>query len=446
VIDALHRGADAVVGLAGVALVHGTLLAAAAALLAATVLRRARPAVHAALWAVVLLKFVVPIGPGARFSLASLVDRATAEPPPEVVMVFSEAPAAPVAAVAPPAPRHPVAVAGVGLWLLAALALGLRQLRRYRGARRAALALPVAPAEVRAELAALAHRLGVRRSVDARLAPTGAPYVIGLRAPVLVLPAGLLADPARRTAALAHELAHVRRADGALRVLQLLAATLFFFWPVVRWVNRRLDLAREQACDAYAIAVGPLDGPAYARMLIAVARSRVPAAALGLGGSQLARRVGALTQPRRAGLGLGGAVAVAGFAAIGLTSAAAANTDAGPLPERPCYFTPEVAAEIMASYPEADVDGDGALTRAEVCDFQQELRRRYVIAAAAELPVDAAARDLLVDALPMGVVGGVEASPLASDDLCCDCSAPSGQPAEFNHAIATCTSPRGVAP
>ena len=46
-----------------------------------------------------------------------------------------------------------------------------------------------------------------------------------------------------------------------------------------------------------------------------------------------------------------------------------------------------------------------------------------------------------------------EASPLASDQLCCNCSAPdgstpttqpSGQPAEFNPAIATC--PRGVDP
>lgn len=446
-IDAIHRGADALVGLLGIALIHGTLLAAIAAVLTVTLLRRARPAVHAALWAIVLVKFLVPLGPGARFSLASLLDRAAAEPPPEVVMVFApEAAAAPVTPATPPPASHPLAVALVATWLAAVALLGARQLRRYVRARRAAAALPVAPASVRVELAALGRRLGMRRTVDARLAPSGAPYVIGGLAPILVVPAPLLDDHAGRGAALAHELAHVRRADGLLRALQLVAATLFFFWPVVRWINRRLDLAREQACDAYAVAYGPLDAPAYARLLISVARSRTPLAALGLGGSQLARRVGALTRPRRAGHGPLGAVAVLLFAAVGLTGARAATATAGPLPERPCYFTPAIAAEIMASHPEADLDGDGALTRAEVCDYQQVLRRRYVESVATEMVVDPAARDRLASALPMGVVRGAEASPLASDDLCCNCSAPSGQPADFNPANATCTSPRGVLP
>ena len=63
-VDRLHHGAAALADVATTALVHGTLLAIAAAVVAATLLRRARPAVHAALWLVVLLKFVVPFGPG----------------------------------------------------------------------------------------------------------------------------------------------------------------------------------------------------------------------------------------------------------------------------------------------------------------------------------------------------------------------------------------------
>ena len=51
-------------------LVHGTALAVLTGLAVVTVLRRARPAVVAALWTVVLLKFVVPVGPAMPLSLS----------------------------------------------------------------------------------------------------------------------------------------------------------------------------------------------------------------------------------------------------------------------------------------------------------------------------------------------------------------------------------------
>ena len=46
-VDRLHQGAAALADVAATAVVHGTLLAIAAAVIAATVLRRARPAAHA---------------------------------------------------------------------------------------------------------------------------------------------------------------------------------------------------------------------------------------------------------------------------------------------------------------------------------------------------------------------------------------------------------------
>ena len=62
-LASLSDGAGGVLGLLITALAHGTVLAAIGAVLAVTVLRRARPAVLAAMWTVVLLKFVVPFGP-----------------------------------------------------------------------------------------------------------------------------------------------------------------------------------------------------------------------------------------------------------------------------------------------------------------------------------------------------------------------------------------------
>ena len=117
---ALEATAATLVSVVGVALVHGTVLAILAAILAATVLRRARPAVHAALWTVVLLKFLVPIGPGARFSLASLAAELTAEPAADVTITFAGPADATVAAprIATLAPRHRLALVAGSAWAL----------------------------------------------------------------------------------------------------------------------------------------------------------------------------------------------------------------------------------------------------------------------------------------------------------------------------------------
>ncbi len=94
--------------------------------------------------------------------------------------------------------------------------------------------------------------------------------------PELVLPAWL--DPASPawSAAVAHELAHLARRDPWLRALESVATALFFFWPPVSWVCRRIDRAREMACDQWALAHGPLAPRDYARMLVELA-TRAPA-------------------------------------------------------------------------------------------------------------------------------------------------------------------------
>src|SRR5688572_29316796 len=82
--------------------VHGTVLAAITGVLALTVLRRARPALLAALWLVVLVKFLVPVGPGWSLSLSSALDQATgrsaAEPAAALGLASDASQAAPAAA------------------------------------------------------------------------------------------------------------------------------------------------------------------------------------------------------------------------------------------------------------------------------------------------------------------------------------------------------------
>ena len=80
------------------------------------------------------------------------------------------------------------------------------------------------------------------------------PHVVGLLRPIIVVPPALLDDAALLRAALLHEVAHVRRRDAIGRFIQVAATSMMWWFPLVRVVNRRLDLAREAACDAWALA------------------------------------------------------------------------------------------------------------------------------------------------------------------------------------------------
>ncbi len=77
------------------------------------------------------------------------------------------------------------------------------------------------------------------------------PTAIGFFKPAIILPAWLLestpADELRYI--LLHEFAHLRRRDDWTNLAQKIVQALFFFLPSVWWIERRLTLDREMACD-----------------------------------------------------------------------------------------------------------------------------------------------------------------------------------------------------
>src|SRR5204862_5255018 len=84
----------------------------------------------------------------------------------------------------------------------------------------------------------------------------------------IVLPIAALAalNPDQVEAILAHELAHIRRHDYAVNVLQTIAETLLFYHPAVWWLSNRIRVEREHCCDDIAVAVCG-DPIGYARAL-----------------------------------------------------------------------------------------------------------------------------------------------------------------------------------
>ncbi len=84
--------------------------------------------------------------------------------------------------------------------------------------------------------------------------------------PVILLPANLLPPSPDALGSsdlwllLAHEVAHIRRGDLWAGWVFALAQTLFFFHPCAAWAKHEWELAREEACDLFALRAGAMDG------------------------------------------------------------------------------------------------------------------------------------------------------------------------------------------
>lgn len=103
------------------------------------------------------------------------------------------------------------------------------------------------------------------------------PAVIGYFKPVVLFPAGMLAllPPDEVDAILMHELAHIRRQDFLVNVLQNLIEIIFFFNPAVLWVSSLIKSERENCCDD--IAVGQTDSKqSYIKALLAFQAFNLP--------------------------------------------------------------------------------------------------------------------------------------------------------------------------
>jgi beta-lactamase regulating signal transducer with metallopeptidase domain len=386
--------AKGIVTMLGMMALQGTIVA-----LIAMLLVRAMPrlsAWQAAVWLVVLAKFAVPWIPALPWSLSDVLALFTAEQQSGVVIVAMKS-AGPAAT--------PSLLPAIGwlflafVWLLGTTFVLARGYVRYRRTVHATRAAVPAPADAQALLAELAARVNVRRPAlsvgDAAIGP----YVVGAFRPIIVVPPALLADSALLRAALLHELAHVKRRDAFARVIQLAALALFWWLPVVRIVNRRLELARESACDAWALESGDVSRPAYARLLLQMAQLRTAAAPALAAPHALDARITAVLGPIvRPRLGLVHKLAIALWAVLALGGA---RTAAAQEPREVCIYTPEIAEALRQAYPDADTDRDGTVSHHEACEFQAEMRKHPVIET-------------------------VNSSPMLAEPLCCNCGESEG--------------------
>jgi len=85
-----------------------------------------------------------------------------------------------------------------------------------------------------------------------------APTVLGVLHPMVLLPGALMTGltPDDLAAIVRHELAHIRRYDLWMNLLQRVIESLLFFHPVVWFISRRLNAEREVCCDDLVVSSG----------------------------------------------------------------------------------------------------------------------------------------------------------------------------------------------
>lgn len=279
----------------------------------------------------------------------------------------------------------------------------------------------------------LRERMGIGTRVAVCESPAvDAPLVTGWIRPMILLPLGLTTGmPVSYVEAiLAHELAHVRRHDVLLGVVQRGVEMLLFFHPVVWWLSAEVRRAREEACDDLVVDTlqSPLD---YARALTELASLSPTPSALAMGAhsgdlmsriQHIVRRSPRPLRPRRRAHALPIALVVG--AALGV--ACLAHSDSERIESDP------VEAEREADTPATDefaapenIDANEGLSIAwlpdSVTDFEPE-----IVAAAKRHGVDPdlVAIVVLIESRgqptvrsPMGARGLMQVMPKTAENI-----------------------------
>jgi len=307
----------------------GGLIGAAAAMALRSLGRASAEVRHGVALASLALLALAPAVIGWRASLAGGADRPSPEPGGQTVQVVpppsvrhaeetltlvgrtepAEAPDSAAAmagadrtATAPrpssPASRLDAAASRLPwLWLVGSpitfawLALGLAGAERLR--RHGAV---LSERELSRLCRRLAGELGIARDVAVAVCDRlVTPVLVGVGRPLILLPAAALGgwSPDQLEMVLLHELAHVRRWDNLVNLIQRLVESALFFHPAVWVVSGWVRREREHCCDAIVVARTGR-ARAYAETLLALADpgpDRTPRAAVAIAGNDLVARV-----------------------------------------------------------------------------------------------------------------------------------------------------------
>ncbi len=149
-------------------------------------------------------------------------------------------------------------------WRLAGIGRGLSHLHTLRKS-----CVAIDPARLEARLReTMARNQSPRRIALCTSESAQVPTALGLVKPAVVIPEWVMRElsPDELNQILLHELAHLRRWDDWTNLAQKIVKALFFFHPAVWWIEQRVSIEREMACDE-AVLVETARPRAYAECL-----------------------------------------------------------------------------------------------------------------------------------------------------------------------------------
>jgi len=252
------------------------------------------------------------------------------------------------------------------LLVLATGMIGVEQLRRSSRL--------LETGEIPGRLRSLAESLGIARRVSIGVCERLAvPVLMGIVRPMILVPPAALCgwSVEQLEMVLLHELAHLRRWDNLVNLVQRVVESLLFFHPAVWWLSGWVRLERELCCDR--LVVDRVGQPyAYAEMLVSLSgmSHRGGGAVLAMADGQVSTRIRRvlnvkersmkLTMPE--GLGVLGAAVVG--ASLVLGSQAAQPQPAGEWQESVRRALREAADQVGVDQKAVPRDGGtlGALT------------------------------------------------------------------------------------
>jgi len=308
IVNLLNAAGGAFVAFAVPMLVQSSLLIVILTLLDLVLRKRVRAVVRYWIWLLVLAKLILPpsfysptgvaywVG-GQLPTLTAPVESIDQEPPvppadrtvassapwdpefaPSMGHAFEEAAMAPTRAAPPTVPHGPSitwpALALLG-WAILVLVMAVLLIQRTLFVHRLVAQSHEPPREIIELLRQCAFRMGVRTHLAVKLSPLSAsPSVCDLRRPVILIPEEMLVQLQvhELRSVLFHELAHVKRGDLWLNLLQALLQVVYFYHPLLWAANVRIRRVREQAVDETVLAAMGDAAEDYPRTLLSVSR------------------------------------------------------------------------------------------------------------------------------------------------------------------------------
>ena len=321
---------------------QSTLVAGVAWLACRTMLKANSPAVRFGVWLAVCVKFLVPfyvlVGAGHQLYTRPVLLPSQSQQVLDLVTGSGSLAIEPFRTVRPPRPAafsaESLLIGIAAIWGLGAVVVLSQWLISWWRIRRAAR--EAVPADSFRGVPVLKSAALRNERIE--------PGVFGLWRQVILIPEGMdtALTPAEFEAVLSHEWNHVQRRDNLAAVVQMLTEAIFWFYPVIWLIGRRLSEERELACDQAVLNdAEPDDMEAYAEGILKVCKlyspSPLPCAA-GITGANLRARVEAilknerpraLDKGRRWILTTALALGVMGPSIVGLLTAPAASAQEG---------------------------------------------------------------------------------------------------------------------